>query len=273
MMPAHLDRLSAVLEGLAPHMAVRFAGPISLATRFDAEEPHSLRLHLLTAGEMRIVRSDGDSDSLSSPAIGVFRSDCDYVLCPQARGETFSVMCIDASFQGPVASLLLEAFEHPLLLALQDPETELDLVVRLITSELAYPRCGHPALLARAGDILFIGVLRHLLAHPRTPSGLLSGLADQRIARVLVAIHTSPEIPWSLETMATEAGMSRTAFANRFREVMSHTPGSYLTRLRLSIARRAVSNGQGLKQAARLSGYASVTALSRALAQKLDPAF
>jgi AraC-like DNA-binding protein len=51
---------------------------------------------------------------------------------------------------------------------------------------------------------------------------------------------------------------------------MSHTPGSYLTKLRLSIARRAVHNGQGLKQAAKMSGYASVTALSRALAQNAN---
>jgi AraC-like DNA-binding protein len=75
---------------------------------------------------------------------------------------------------------------------------------------------------------------------------------------------------WSLEAMADVAGMSRTAFANRFREVMSHTPGSYLTRLRLLIARRAVISGQGLKHAAKLSGYASVTALSRALTQNTN---
>lgn len=269
----HLDRLSAVLEGLAPDMALRVAGPISDATRFEAGPMHSLRLHLLTEGEMRIVRAGGECMHLSSPSIAIFRSDCSYVLCPQSQGETFYMMCMDASFRGPVANLLLEAFEQPLLLELQHANTELDLVVRLITSEVADPRCGHPALLTRAGDILFIGVLRHLLAHPRTSSGLLSGLADQRIARALVAIHASPEKPWSLETMAVEAGMSRTAFANRFREIMSHTPGSYLTRLRLSIARRAVSNGQGLKQAAKLSGYASVTALSRALAQKAGQAF
>lgn len=263
-----LDRLSAILEGLAPDLVVRFAGQISNPERFEPEKTRTLRLHLLTQGKMRIERPGDECKVLDSPSVAVFHSDNSYLLSPAAAGEVLHMMHIEASFQGPAADLLLEAFAQPLLLELQSTGTELNLVVQLIASELADLRCGHPALLSRAGEILFIGVLRHLLAHPRTSRGLLSGLADPRIARTLVAIHTAPDMPWNLEKMAEEAGMSRTAFAVRFREVMSQTPGNYLMRLRLSIARRAVHRGEGLKHAAKLSGYASLTALSRALTQK-----
>jgi AraC-like DNA-binding protein len=265
-----LDRLSAILEGLAPQIAVRFAGALEESKNFQADDAISLRMHLTMEGDTSIEYSGRMKYSLPSPAIVIVRGDSAHTIRPKAGKTRPSVMCIDTYFKGPIGSLLLEAFAQPLVLALESTDVELDLVIRLIASEVAYPRCGHPALLTRAGDILFIGVLRHLLAHPRTSSGLLSGLADQRIARALVAMHTTPEMAWSLEAMADVAGMSRTAFANRFRDVMSHTPGGYLTRLRLSIARRAVSNGQGLKQAAKLSGYASVTALSRALTQNAN---
>ena len=265
-----LDRLSAILEGLAPQVAVPLAGTLVERKVFQTDESVSLRMHLVMDGEASIEHSGRVRRRLASPALAIVRGDCSHSIGPKVKNALPSVMCIDASFKGPVGDLLLEAFAQPLILALAQTDVELDLVVRLIASEVAHPRCGHPALLTRAGDILFIGVLRHLLAHPGASSGLLSGLADQRIARALVAIHTAPEMTWSLEAMADVAGMSRTAFANRFRDVMGHTPGSYLTRLRLSIARRAVNGGQGLKLAAKLSGYASVTALSRALAQNAN---
>ena len=71
----------------------------------------------------------------------------------------------------------------------------------------------------------------------------------------------------TLESLAHEAGMSRTAFANRFRAVMQRTPGKYLASVRLAMAQRAVEQGKGLKQAARAAGYASTSALSRALSR------
>lgn len=267
MLTHRLDRLSAVLEGLTPQIVVRFAGRLTRPMQFAAEESAAIRMHLITEGKARISQPDGTLHQLSGPAIAIFRSEHAHCFHPEKRNTALGVMFIDAHFDGPVGSLLMETFEQPLTMSLERTDSELDLVIRLIAGELANPRCGQPALLARAGDILFIGVLRHLLAHPRTSSGLLNGLSDQRIARTLVAIHTNPEMPWNLENMADVAGMSRTAFANQFREMMNHTPGSYLTRLRLSIARRAIDNGHGLKHAAKLSGYASVTALSRALGQ------
>jgi AraC-like DNA-binding protein len=102
--------------------------------------------------------------------------------------------------------------------------------------------------------------------------GLFAGLGDPRIAVALVAMHEQPHNGWVLETLAERAGMSRTAFATRFKEAMGTTPGKYLTQLRLLIAQRAVQSGKGLKGAARASGYKDVSALSRALGRARGPA-
>jgi AraC-like DNA-binding protein len=147
-------------------------------------------------------------------------------------------------------------------------EPALLLAVAMIESELNAPRCGQPALLNRAGDILFIGLLRHLVANPVVQgAGLFNGLADPRIARALVAMHQRPAFGWNLALLAEEAGMSRTAFATKFHETMRRPPGKYLAAIRLAIARRAVDLGKGLKEAARVAGYQNSSALSRALAK------
>ncbi|KRB69316.1 AraC family transcriptional regulator [Noviherbaspirillum sp. Root189] len=264
-----LDRLSALLEGIAPQFFVRHAGRLSEVKFYESAEAAFLRLHLITGGIANLTLAGEREQCLSAPAIAVTRGDTAYTLSLADGGTDAPVaMCVEVHFGGPVSAILLEAFAVPLMLSLEEADPEMDLVIRLIASEVSQPRCGQPALLSRAGDILFIGLLRHLVAQPRTAFGILNGLSDTRIARALVAIHSAPQFPWTLETLALEAGMSRTAFAVLFRDTMNCPPGGYLAQVRLAIARKAVTNGYRLKHAAKEAGYASTTALSRALARQ-----
>ncbi|MFM2041483.1 MAG: hypothetical protein RLY86_59 [Pseudomonadota bacterium] len=68
--------------------------------------------------------------------------------------------------------------------------------------------------------------------------------------------------------MADLAGMSRSNFAGTFRQVIGVSPGEYLQGWRLSLARAGIAAGRPLKQVAREVGYASHTALSRALGRQ-----
>ncbi|AWI81428.1 MAG: AraC family transcriptional regulator [Betaproteobacteria bacterium HGW-Betaproteobacteria-13] len=263
-MTNRLDRLSALLDGLAPRVGVMRPRSGISTLSFDATQGARLHLHLIARGEIELRALNHETTSASAPAIAICRADIAHSITVSAPD---ALMCAEAILEGPAASLLLNEFSRPLVLALDESDASLGHVVRLIASELSNPRCGQPALLDRAGDILFIGLLRHLVAQPQTSSGLFNGLADTRIARALVAIHAAPQTQWSLEMLADEAGMSRTAFTTRFRELMLQPPGKYLAQIRLSIANQAVRAGAGLKQAARDSGYASTAALSRALSR------
>lgn len=269
--PHRLDRLSALLEGLAPRVEVIQPGAGASAVSFEASTRQLLYLHLVAQGQVRLRVSQKEDVTISAPAIVICRADTAHSLTAMSASAFEVLMCAKAFLDGPVASLFLSEFMQQLVVSLDEADPSLNHVIRLISSELLEPRCGQPALLDRAGDILFIGLLRHLVAHPRTSSGLFNGLADPRIACALVAMHTAPQNNWTLGKLAEEAGMSRTSFATRFREIMNHPPGKYLGHLRLSIARRAVHSGLGLKRAARDSGYASVSALSRALSRAKPP--
>lgn len=249
-----LDRLSALLEGARPQIA-----PLA----DDSAPPSALLLELLTDGRAEFI-GPGGAQPLHAPALVVARPGSDYQLTPlpEAGFLRFAVR-----FEGPAGRLIQCQFDEALAIACDDGDSAFAQIVGLICAESQAPRCGHPALLQRAGEILFIALLRRLIEQPQRAGLLFQGLADPRLARALVAIHERPAEAWTLERLAETAGMSRTAFATGFRDKLGQTPGEYLTALRLALARQAADEGKGLKEAARLSGYGSASALSRALAR------
>jgi AraC-like DNA-binding protein len=264
---ARLDRLSALLNGLAPRVEVVRPQPLHPALTWGAVSQPMLIMHLIMDGQFELRVDAAVGLLVQGPAIVLCRGDMPHTLSATSLPAFDTVICARASVDGPAASLLLAEFAQPMVVSLGEADASLQQVIQLIWAELLDPRCGQPALLDRAGDILFIGMLRHLVAHPRTRHGLFNGLADPRIAATLVAMHSQPQQAWTLASLAETAGMSRTAYATRFRALMNQPPGKYLGVLRLSIASRTVRAGLGLKRAARESGYASVSALSRALSR------
>jgi AraC-like DNA-binding protein len=262
-----LDRLSALLEGLAPVVTLNSAGPGAVGHSSGPAGDQGLCVYLISGGAM-CLQWAGATVQVEGPALVALRASQVHRLSPPAATDQGRLICAHTQLTGPVATLFLEEFAEPRVLSLVMEEPALALALNLIEMELNAPRCGQPALLNRAGDILFIGLLRHLVAHPSPHgTGLFNGLADPRIAKALVAMHQRPGSYWSLERLAEVAGMSRTAFASSFRHVMKRTPGKYLAAIRLAMAQRTVDMGKGLKEAARTAGYGNASALSRALSR------
>jgi AraC-like DNA-binding protein len=262
-----LDRLSALVDGLAPVVTLTTERTNFTAAADGATPDHGLVIYLLSAGALRLHRP-GAVNELQAPALVALQAQVPHHLERLDGPVAARLICAHANLTGPVAPLFLQEFAEPRALSLVDDEPTLRLAMTMIELELAAPRCGQPALLKRVGDILFIGLLRYLVAHPSPEgTGLFNGLADPRIARALVAMHQRPGADWSLERLAHEAGQSRTAFAATFRQVMRQTPGKYLSALRLALAQRAVTQGKGLKEAARIAGYGNTSALSRSLSR------
>lgn len=265
--PVQLDRLSALMQGLAPRVPLMAQGvPAALAV-FEASPAEGLYLHVLTHGQVRLNVNDSPHAAVQGPAMLVCRADAAHSIAELSGENLHGLMSARVFFDGPGACLLLREFARPLVIQLENADPSLKQIIELIGCEWRQPRCGYPALMERAGEILFIGLLRHLVAQPLTLSGLFNGLADPRIARALVAMHTRPQSPWTLDSLARQAGMSRTSFASKFRDVMRLPAGKYLETLRLAIASRVIQSGQGLKKAAGQSGYTSTSALSRALSR------
>ena len=98
--------------------------------------------------------------------------------------------------------------------------------------------------------------------------GLVAGLAHPNLALAIVAMHDNPDKNWRLEDMADIAVMSRTHYANTFRNVVGVTPGGYLSEWRLTLARMEITKGIPLKAVAEKVGFSSSAALSRAFKRR-----
>ncbi len=139
----------------------------------------------------------------------------------------------------------------------------------LIAHEAAALKPGGEAVITRLADILIIQAIRAWLdAAPAAQTGWLAALRDQQLGRALAAMHREPHGGWTLENLSSLAGMSRSGFAARFRQVVGQPAMRYLADWRLQQARLAILTGRdSIGQIARSAGYQSEAAFGRAFKQ------
>jgi AraC-like DNA-binding protein len=93
----------------------------------------------------------------------------------------------------------------------------------------------------------------------------LAALADPPLHGAIAAMHEEPGHPWTLEKLARRAGMSRTVFALRFKEVVGETATEYLTRWRMLLAAERLSAGdEPVATIASSLGYESESSFGKA---------
>jgi AraC-like DNA-binding protein len=145
------------------------------------------------------------------------------------------------------------------------PPEWLELTVRYLAAETRSTEPGRELAMSRLVDLLFVQTLRHWLVNsPTQPLGWLGALRDPRVGAALTLVHTSPERPWDVASLAAEVGMSRSSFATRFVELVGEPPSKYLTRWRVHVASRLLRTpGPTIAQTAERVGYDSEAAFSR----------
>lgn len=147
----------------------------------------------------------------------------------------------------------------------QHQNTDIDALVRLMCFEAEQQRCAHSTVLNCLSEVLLVKILRYLIANRIVENGVLAGLGDSRLSRTLSALHAAPGKHWNLDQMASEAGMSRTAFSQHFKQLVMMTPADYLTHWRMRIAcKKLLQNKLSIGQIAEQLGYQSETAFRRA---------
>lgn len=125
---------------------------------------------------------------------------------------------------------------------------------------------GSEAMLARLAELMFVEVMRnHIECLPEDARGWFAGLRDPQIGAALRFIHGRPVEPWTLDSLAREVGLSRSAFAERFSAYVQMPPMQYLARWRAQIASRLLDTpGFSIADAAAEVGYQSEAAFNRA---------
>lgn len=148
--------------------------------------------------------------------------------------------------------------------------------IRHLAAERGPAGAGQRALLEKLAEALFIETLRRYMAElPRQRSGWLAAARDAAVGRALSAIHREPARTWRVATLAEEAGLSRTVFAERFTRLLGEAPLAYVARCRMQVgAHLLASTDDTVLQVALAAGYASEAAFNRAFRREfaLPPA-
>jgi AraC-like DNA-binding protein len=137
---------------------------------------------------------------------------------------------------------------------------------RFAANELMEGRRAASGIVSRLSELLFVEAVRtYSLTLGDQAHGWLKGVSDQHIGRALALIHRNISDPWSVETLAREVGLSRTAFVERFAVLVGMPPIRYLTLWRLQTAKLNLRETQTpIGRLAHSVGYESEEAFSRA---------
>ena len=127
-------------------------------------------------------------------------------------------------------------------------------------------RPGGEIVLEHLSELMFVDVVRRYLETlPADRTGWLAALREPFVGRALTALHRSPAHGWTLESLAREVGLSRSALAERFTQFVGHPPMQYLANWRMQLAANYLSVGtDSVASVADRVGYESEAAFSRA---------
>lgn len=193
-------------------------------------------------------------------------------------GALTSILMGCFEFDTHLKNPLIESLPGVIYLKANELQSEpwFDTTLRFLASETINSRPGSDILIGRLTDIFFIQVVRTFMMQHKECSktaGWLRGLADPEIGQSLRLIHEKPGAPWTVAALAKEVGLSRTAFAVKFANILSQTPIDYLTSWRMQEAVSLMEKGEdSMPRIASTVGYTSEAAFAKAFKREVGEA-
>jgi AraC-like DNA-binding protein len=183
-------------------------------------------------------------------------------------GAPTTIVCGSLSFDRASLKPITQLLPSFILIKADQAHTlALHNTMQALALEMAEQAPGSEVVATRLGEVLFIQALRAHIASGAgwRNKGWLRAIFDPQIGTALSAIHDSVNTPWTVESLAGAAAMSRSAFAARFKELLEQTPLEYVTEWRMQKAMQLLQErDKKLIDVARSVGYESDAAFSKA---------
>ena len=258
------------------------------ALRFPCEK--SIGLHAVTQGKVFLIAPSLDEPlALQAGDVALMARGCEHMLSLEKSTDAAQIHTVAAGLAGKAvkppdridARVISGAYQfwnaplHPFLQQMppwlvlrrdsQERSPALAMTIGLLDAEAGRSEIGASHIVYGLLDALFTYALRELVArHSPDQAGWSLAVRDPKIRRVLSLMHEDCAKPWSLESLARDAGLSRTALAERFRQVLGDTPLNHLRLLRMQKAMQLLSStDQGLEKIAQAVGYQDAFGFSK----------
>jgi len=272
-----------LLAQLNLHARIAFRGVVCERWAIGGGGQGRLGFHAVLSGSCWLRLPGMAPVEVTAGGLFLYRPEAQYLLAHSRLAEHEMAparqMPVASVAAGPFAGLLCGYFEGgmanvPVVEAVPDyliwrnfadfPEPLARLMHTLVACALDEVR-GGDHILQRLCELLMLMILREPQVLKPERIGILRAQRDPVLRRVFSAIHARPGRHWTLESLARSAGVSRSAFAARFKQQADVSAMHYVRRYRLALAeRRMREEGLSLQQAARATGYGSAGALRRA---------
>jgi len=183
-------------------------------------------------------------------------------------GAPTTILCGAVRFSHPAARHLIELL--PKIICIESwsqPQMSwMQSTLRLMAIEASDLRPGGETVITRLADILVVQAIRAWMEKdPTAQTGWLAALQDGQIGRSIILIHRNPEYKWTVKSLADKVAMSRSSYAERFKEIAGESPMQYVARWRMNVARMWIKEENlSLDEIAGRLGYNSEAAFSRA---------
>jgi AraC-like DNA-binding protein len=260
----------------------------------DASSPRSAHFYLVSAGRGWLELDGGGAVSIAGGDLVLLPKGGKHVLrdAPGSRpvpiqqillghrsgsghdfryggaGALATIVAGHFTFEDGIGDALVESLA-PLIHVPSDGGTMapwLQATLQFLAVETALAQPGAETVVSRLADILFVQALRaHMASQTACSRGWLQALKDPPVAAALRLMHEHPERSWTVEALASQVTMSRSAFAERFTRLVGEAPLGYLTRWRMQKAARLMLDGDAtLGAIAHAVGYETESAFGKA---------
>jgi len=189
-------------------------------------------------------------------------------------GEVTKFVCGYMAYEPRLSSAFLSGLPPLFKVSIRNDASGrwLENSIRFSVTERDAPSPGREAVLGKLAEVLFVETLRAYIAQlPAEQTGWLGGARDAEVGKTLALMHRDPSRPWTLASLAKEAGISRSVLAERFRHYLQQTPMAYLMRWRLQLGAQMLgSTNHSVSQIAAEVGYESEAAFNRAFKREFE---
>ena len=263
-----MDQLSQVIDRFALQAGVFYSGKLCGLSSFNHGSLIEGHLHLLRRGSLSVIGLEKEKIRLDKATIIFVPRPLKHSLLADESDDA-ELICASIKYGTGSSNLLANALPDVLILPVEQLpflQTNVDWLLDEADKQLQ----GRQAIMNRLMEVFIINMLRSLIDNGKLGSSMLAGLVHPQLKNVLHHIHNAPEQAWSLEKMAEIALMSRSKFAEVFKEVIGQTPNDYLLEWRVSVAQSLLLKGKSVSLVANSVGYETASALSRVFRKKLE---
>ncbi|MEV0108351.1 AraC family transcriptional regulator [Nocardia sp. NPDC050799] len=170
------------------------------------------------------------------------------------------------AFDDGNACVLTDLLPPLVIVRAADPRgRQLAQLIELLATEVEATAAGGSLVLNHLAQVLLVHMLRAHACRTDQPIGWLGALNQDGIGAALRAMHADVAHSWTVGELADVGHMSRSAFAQAFKDQVGTSPLEYLIQWRMSLARDALTRGTlSISELACATGYSSESAFSTA---------